>query len=88
MSRLPIQILKVLLPLVVVAGAGLAAYGMFLSRPSVETQTPVIEPPSVRVQRVTFDAVTLTVRSQGTMQPRTSSQLLPEISGPVIEVAQ
>ena len=87
MSRLPIRILKVLLPLVVVAGAGLAAYAMFLSRPPVETQAPVIEPPSVRVQRVTFDTVTLTVSSQGTVQPRTSSQLVPEISGPVIEVA-
>jgi RND family efflux transporter MFP subunit len=87
MSRLPIRILKVLLPLVVVAGAGLAAYAMFLSRPPVEIQTPVIDPPSVRVQRVTFDAVTLTVSSQGTVQPRTSSQLVPEISGPVIEIA-
>jgi len=87
MSRLPIRILKVLLPLVVVVGAGLAAYGMFLSRPPVETQAPVIVPPSVRVQRVTFDSVTLTVASQGTVQPRTSSQLVPEISGPVIEVA-
>ncbi|MEO2197748.1 MAG: efflux transporter periplasmic adaptor subunit, partial [bacterium] len=87
MSRLPIRLLKVLLPLVVVTGAGLAAYAMFLSRPPVVTQAPVIEPPSVRVQRVTFDTVTLTVSSQGTVQPRTSSQLVPEISGPVIEVA-
>jgi multidrug efflux system membrane fusion protein len=87
MSRFLIRILKVLLPLVVVVGAGLVAYGMFLSRPPVETQAPVIAPPSVRVQRVTFDSVTLTVTSQGTVQPRTSSQLVPEISGPVIEVA-
>ncbi len=87
MSRFLIRLLKVLLPLVVVVGAGLVAYGMFLSRPPVETQAPVIAPPSVRVQRVTFDSVTLTVTSQGTVQPRTSSQLVPEISGPVIEVA-
>ena len=87
MARLPIRILKVLLPLVVVASAGLAAYAMFLSRPPVDIQTPAIVPPSVRVQRVTFDAVTLTVSSQGTVQPRTSSLLVPEISGPVIEVA-
>lgn len=87
MSRLLIRILKVLLPLVVVVAAGLAAYGMFLSRPPVETQAPVVAPPSVRVQRVTFESVNLKVRSQGTVQPRTSSQLVPEISGPVIEVA-
>jgi len=35
MSRLLIRILKVLLPRVVVVAAGLAAYGMFLSRPPV-----------------------------------------------------
>ena len=87
MSRLLMRILKVVLPLVVVVGAGLAAYAMFLSRPPVETQAPVIAPPSVRVQRVAFESVNLTVTSQGTVQPRTTSQLVPEISGPVIEVA-
>ena len=69
-------------------GAGGAAYLMYLNRPPVETQVPVVEPPSVRIQRVTFESVPLTVSSQGTVQPRTSSQLVPEISGPVIEVAQ
>ena len=88
MSRIPIRILRVVLPIVVVGGAGGAAYLMYLNRPPVETQVPVVEPPSVRIQRVTFESVPLTVSSQGTVQPRTSSQLVPEISGPVIEVAQ
>ncbi len=87
MSRIVVRILKVMLPLVVVAGAGLAAYALFLNRPPVETQAPVIAPPTVRVQQVSFESVALTVTSQGTVQPRTTSQLVPEISGTVIEVA-
>ena len=87
MSRLPIRILQVLLPVVVVGGAGLTAYVLYLNRPPVETQPPVFEPPSVRVQSVAFETVSLTVASQGTVQPRTTSQLVPEISGVVTEVA-
>ena len=87
MSRLLIRLLKFLLPLVLVGGAGLAAYMMYLNRPLVETQLPVFEPPGVRVQVVAFETVNLTVTSQGTVRPRTTSQLVPEISGPVVEVA-
>ena len=87
MSRPLIRILQVLLPVVALGGAGLAAYFMYLNRPLVETQPPVFEPPGVRVQLVTFETVSLTVTSQGTVQPRTSSQLVPEISGLVTEVA-
>ena len=87
MSRLPIRILQILVPVVVVGGAGLTAYVMYLNRPPVETQSPVFVPPSVRVQHVAFETVSLTVASQGTVQPRTASQLVPEISGVVTEVA-
>jgi RND family efflux transporter MFP subunit len=88
MSRLPIRILRFLLPLVVLGGAGLGAYVMYLNRPAVETQAPPFEPPSVRVQPVEFETINLTVSSQGTVQPRTSSQLVPEITGPITEVAE
>ncbi len=88
MSRFPIRgVLQALLPIVLLGGAGLAAYMMYLSRPPVETQAPTFEPPGVRVQPVVFETTTLTVTSQGTVQPRTASQLVPEISGTVTEVA-
>ena len=87
MSRLPIRILQALLPVLVVGGAGLTAYVLYLNRPPVETQSPVFEPPSVRVQPVAFETVSLTVASQGTVRPRTTRQLVPEISGVVSEVA-
>ena len=88
MSQLLRRTLQVLLPLVVLAGAAGAAYVMYLNRPPVETQAPVVEPPGVRVQRVSYETTTLSISSQGTVQPRTSSQLVPEISGPVVEVAR
>ena len=88
MARLPIRgVLQVLLPIVLLGGAGAAAYMMYLSRPPVEIQAPTFEPPGVRVQRVVFETTTLTVTSQGTVQPRTASQLVPEISGTVTDVA-
>ena len=87
MSRIVLRILKSLLPVVVLGVAAMAAYVMYINRPAVETQPPVIEPPSVRVQHVTFETVRLTVTSQGTVQPRTSSQLVPEISGTILGVA-
>jgi RND family efflux transporter MFP subunit len=87
MSRLPLRILQSLLPIVLVGGAGFVAYLLYINRPPVETQAPTVEPPGVRVQPVTFTTVSLTVASQGTVQPRTASQLVPEISGPITEVA-
>ena len=87
MSPILNRILKALLPPVVLGVAGAGAYVMYVNRPPVETQIPVVAPPAVRVQRVAFQSVDLTVSSQGTVQPRTASQLVPEIAGTVINVS-
>ena len=87
MKRALVRMLKALLPLVIVAAAGFAAVTMILNRPPVETLTPVVEPPGVRVHEVTLDDAPLTVTSQGTVRPRTESQLVPEIAGRVTWVA-
>ena len=87
MNRARTRLLQVVLPVVVLAAAGLGAYTLIQNRPQVLVQVPVFEPPGVRVQRVVFQDVKLTVKSQGTVGPRTESQLAPEISGRVIRVA-
>ena len=87
MSPMLNRVLKALLPPLVLGIALAAAYVMYLNRPPVETQTPVVAAPAVRVQPVAFESVDLTVSSQGTVQPRTSSQLVPEIAGTVISVS-
>ena len=87
MSPMLNRLLKALLPPLVLGIALTGAYVMWLNRPPVETRTPVVAPPSVRVQQVAFESVDLTVTSQGTVQPRTTSQLVPEIAGNVINVS-
>ena len=87
MNRLPARILKALLPLLIVVAAGFGAVTMIMNRPPVETLTPVIEPPGVRVHEVALQDARLSVTSQGTVQPRTESQLVPEIAGRVTWVA-
>ena len=87
MKRAILGILKALLPLVIVAAALLGAVTMIMNRPPVETLTPVIEPPGVRVHEVTLSDAPLSVTSQGTVRPRTESQLVPEIAGRVTWVA-
>ncbi len=87
MNRALTRLLQIVLPVVVLAAAGLGAYTLIQNRPEVQVRVPVFEPPGVRVQRVVFQDVQLTVKSQGTVGPRTESQLAPEISGRVIRVA-
>ena len=85
--RVLVRLLQIVLPLAVLAVAGLAALIMIRSRPEVETQPMRIEPPGVRVQAVVLDDVRLSVMSEGTVRPRTESQLVPEISGRVMSIA-
>jgi len=79
--------LKIVLPLALVVVAALLAAGMVALKPDVETRVAAPMPPLVRVAEVTLADVPLTVRSQGTVRPRTESQLVPEVSGRVIWVS-
>ena len=79
--------LKIVLPVGLVSLAALLAAGMAALKPDVETRVAAPKPPLVRVAEVTLADVPLTVRSQGTVRPRTESQLVPEVSGRVIHVS-
>ena len=85
--RVLFRVLRIILPLAVLAIAGLAAMTMIRNRPEVETQPLRIEPPGIRVHVVQLEDVTLSVTSQGTVRPRTETQLVPEISGRVTSIA-
>ena len=87
MKRTVLGMLKALLPLFIVAAAGVGAATMIVNRPPVATLTPVVEPPGVRVHEVSLQDVPLAVTSQGTVRPRTESQLVPQIAGRVTWVA-
>ena len=70
-----------------VAIAGGAAAWMILSRSEPEARIPEVPLPLVQVIDVELRDLTLTVTSQGTVSPRTESELVPEVAGRVIEVS-
>jgi RND family efflux transporter MFP subunit len=78
---------KIILPLAVIAVAIIAMMIMIKLRPEPETRIPEPPLPLVRVMEVEIQDITLTIRSQGTVSPRTESVLLPEVAGRVIEVS-
>lgn len=82
-----IRLLKALLPLIVIGIAGFVAVTMIRSRPEVETQAPTVAPPGVRTHLVSLETVRVPVRSQGTVRPRTETQLVPEIAGRITMVS-
>jgi membrane fusion protein, multidrug efflux system len=81
------KILNVLLPIVIIAVAGLAAFAMIAARPAVETRVPEVQPPLVRVMEVGTEDVQLRVFSQGTVTPRTETMLVPEVAGRIIAIS-
>ena len=85
--RILINILKGVLPLALLGIAALAAVTMIRNRPVAEVQPPPIEPPGVRVHVVELADVDMSVVSEGTVRPRTESELVPEISGRVLSIS-
>ncbi len=76
--------LKTLLPIVVITLAVLGAFALLATRKIVTPQPVVRRLPAVPVTTVKPESVQLQVRSQGTVAPRSESQLIPEVSGPVV----
>lgn len=75
------------LPLLVLAMGGWTAKSLIDSYEAPQPEPIVVEPPLVRVIAAERTNLTLSVRAEGTVAPRTESQLVPEISGRVVEVS-
>jgi RND family efflux transporter MFP subunit len=80
-------LLRVLAPILVLAGAVAGSVAIVRSRRPIETRIPEVPPPLVRVVEVHREDVRLTVRAQGTVAPRTESDLVPEVSGRVLSIS-
>lgn len=75
---------KLLYPLIVLALAiGVAAL-LILTKPKLQPQSYNPAPPTVRVIAVQKKDEHMVVRSQGSVQPRTQTKLIPEVSGRVV----
>ena len=78
---------KKLLPLIVIVAALLIAALMSLTKPdSLELESPIREV-AVKTAVLEKSQVQLKVKSQGTVQPLTSTMLVSEVSGMVMELA-
>ncbi len=84
---MPSTILKILLPLVVLAGGGFAALKIRQSEKMPEPRETTVHDPVVRVVPVRRDDVTLDVTTYGTVRSRTEIQVVPRVTGRVEYVA-
>jgi RND family efflux transporter MFP subunit len=78
---------KFILPLVVMIGFAVAAAGLMMTSVELKPSAPEPIPRVVKVIDVDLQTIRLTVDSQGTIAPRTESELVPEVSGRVLEVS-
>jgi RND family efflux transporter MFP subunit len=81
------RLLKVVLPVAVLAVASSWAWKIFNDQPVVETRPPEISVPVIRAVPVKLRTLRLKVMSQGTVAPRTQTTLFPEIAGRVLQVS-
>lgn len=78
---------QILIPFAVLAACVAGAFLLVATAPSVENVPPERAIMAVRTIDALPTSVRLTVRSQGTVAPRTESALVPEVSGRVIWVS-
>ncbi len=85
--RFVLRAVRFILPLLVLGGCVFAAWWLLSNPP--EQKKMEMPPTFVRVEGTVLSKTTyeLRVRSQGTVQPRTRSTLLPEVSGKIIEIS-
>lgn len=79
--------LKFILPIVILAVGFLVTFAMLKSRAPVKTRPPSEYAPLVRVLTAEATSHRFTVRTQGTVAPRTETSLVPEVSGRIIDVS-
>jgi len=78
---------KVAAPIAVLALALFVTLIMIWARPPTESTRKPSEPPAVQVIQVTSAPVQLWVQAQGTVEPRTESELVTEVAGVVTWVS-
>ena len=87
MTAMKLRLLRLIIPLAILAFAVVAAVAMVMLKPKVPTRLSEVKPPLVRAIKVRTEGRQLTVKSQGTVSPRTESALVPEVSGRVLWVS-
>lgn len=79
--------LKKLLPFLIIVAAIAIFMMLRMARPDAEQSDPQQLAVVVDAMAVTVEDATITVASQGTVEPRTSTNLVSEVAGQVVEVS-
>lgn len=79
--------LRTVVPIGVLVVCAIGAWVLSATGPHVEVVEPERRVPRVRVIEVAPETLKLKVETHGTVRPRTESDLIPEVSGPVVRVA-
>jgi RND family efflux transporter MFP subunit len=79
---------KFFLPFLIICSGIVVALIMIISRPKIERKQVSFLPPLVRSQMIQLKSHQLTVKSQGTVSPRTESELVSQVKGEVISVSR
>jgi len=82
-----VRMLKIILPLILLAAGGYGAWKLIETSPEIVTQAREEVVPLVRAVSVEQEDIRLSVSSQGTVSPRTVSDLVPEVSGRVVFIS-
>ena len=83
----PVNKLKILLPILVLLAGGGAFAVLRSARSLPQTRIPVRALPRVRAVAVQPGDLRVSIRSQGTVRPRTESTLVPQVSGVITWVS-
>jgi RND family efflux transporter MFP subunit len=78
---------KIFLPVVIFTLGLLAAVAIVLARPESESRPQPQVVPLIRAVEVETQDVQLVVRTQGTVEPRTEIDIVPQVSGRIVEVS-
>jgi RND family efflux transporter MFP subunit len=78
---------KVVAPIVVLLISSAIALTMVVNQPAAESRGATAVAPLVQVRRAALSAVKLSVRAQGTVEPRTESELVSEVAGRIVWVS-
>ncbi len=82
-----LRFLRIVIPLLILAACGLATWWLLANRPQTvmqEVKPLLVKVEGTRLKKTTFP---VQVSSQGTVQPRTRTTLLPEVSARIVEVS-
>lgn len=79
--------LKILLPVVVLAGALIGSAALIATSQRLQPSQPEPVAPTVRVVEAALQSVQMTFHAVGTVAPRTATELVPEVSGNVVWIS-